>query len=74
MGLYYQQKQQILKLPRKINPKKITSFLGNINKKPLVGLGVVGTKTLIVSCLVSLILPVFSLVAKPTAQIPVLGY
>ena len=31
--------------------KKIKSFLGTINKKPLVGLGVVGTKTFIISSL-----------------------
>ena len=29
--------------------KNIKSFFGTINKKPLVGLGVVGTKTLISS-------------------------
>ena len=45
-----------------------TSSFGNINKKPLVGLGVVGTKTLIkvfpVFCAIS---PLFSLVANPTS-------
>ena len=49
--------------------------MGNINKKPLVGFGVVGTKTLIkflpVFCAIS---PLFSFVAKPTAQTPFLGY
>ena len=55
--------------------KYITSSIGNINKKPLVGLGVVGTNTLIrflpVFCAIS---PLFSFVAKPTAQTPFLGY
>ena len=55
--------------------KKIRSFLGTINKKPLVGLGVVGTKTLIISSLtLFLIKPSFSFVAKPTAHKPFLGY
>ena len=53
----------------------ITSFFGNINKKPLVGLGVVGIKTFIISSpTLFFISPVFSLVAKPTAQTPFLGY
>ena len=48
--------------------RKITSSIGNINKKPLVGFGVVGTKTLINFLLVlSAISPVFSLVANPTS-------
>ena len=35
----------------KVTSKYIKSFLGTINKKPLVGFGVVGTKTLIKSSL-----------------------
>ena len=55
--------------------KKITSSLGNINKKPLVGFGVVGTNTFINSLLsFELISPSFSLVANPTAHEPFLGY
>ena len=55
--------------------KYIKSFLGNINRKPLVGFGVVGTKTFINSSLtLSFIIPLFSFVAKPTTQIPFLGY
>jgi len=55
--------------------KNIKSSFGNINKNPLVGLGVVGTKTLIKFLFVfSLISPVFSLVANPTAQTSFLGY
>ena len=55
--------------------KYLISSLGNINKKPLVGLGVVGTNTF-TSCLdVFLeISPLLSLVAKPTAQDPLRGY
>ena len=55
--------------------KYLISFLGNINKNPLVGFGVVGTKTLI-SCesVFFEISPSFSLVAKPTAQMPFRGY
>jgi len=49
--------------------------LGTINKKPLVGLGVVGTNILIISSpTLFLINPLFSFVAKPTAQIPLRGY
>ena len=55
--------------------KNITSFFWNINKNPLVGFGVVGTKTFIKSSpTLFLISPVFSLVAKPTAHVPFLGY
>ena len=55
--------------------KYIISFLGNINKKPLVGLGVVGTNTLTkLSFDFLLISPLLSLVANPTAHIPLLGY
>ena len=51
------------------------SLFGNINKKPLVGFGVVGTKTFTNSEFVlSDISPLLSLVAKPTAQLPFLGY
>ena len=53
----------------------ITSSIGNISKKPLVGFGVVGTKTLTKSALVFFdISPLLSFVAKPTAQLPFLGY
>ena len=49
--------------------------MGNINKNPLVGFGVVGTKTLTkLSFVFLLISPLLSLVANPTAQIPLLGY
>ena len=49
--------------------------MGTINKKPLVGFGVVGKKTLINSSLVLFeIMPSFFLVANPTAQTPFLGY
>ena len=59
----------------KVISKYITSSLGNISRKPLVGFGVVGTKTLTTSCpILFFISPVFSLVAKPTAQLPFLGY
>ena len=55
--------------------KYLISFFENISKKPLVGLGVVGTKTLTNSDLVFFdISPSLSFVAKPTAQIPFLGY
>ena len=48
--------------------KYITSSTGNISKKPLVGFGVVGTKTLIKFFPVfSAISPLFSFVANPTA-------
>ena len=55
--------------------KYLISSLGNINKKPLVGFGVVGTNTF-TSCLdVFLeISPLLSFVAKPTAHVPFLGY
>ena len=53
----------------KVISKKIKSFFGTISKKPLVGFGVVGTKTFISSSPnFSLIIPLFSFVAKPTAQ------
>ena len=53
----------------------IASSFGIIRKKPDVGFGVVGTKTLISFCLVLVDISVlFSLVAKPTAQTPFLGY
>ena len=59
----------------KLISKYLISFLGNINKNPLVGLGVVGTKTLTKSEFVfSDISPSLSFVAKPTAHIPFLGY
>ena len=55
--------------------KYIKSFFGTINKKPLVGLGVVGTNTLTNSLFIFFsISPLLSLVAKPIAQIPDLGY
>ena len=55
--------------------KNITSFFGNINRNPLVGFGVVGTKTFIKSSpTLSLISPLFSFVANPTAHVPFLGY
>ena len=55
--------------------KYIKSFFGIINKKPLVGLGVVGTNTLTISWFnLFLIIPVLSYVANPNAQIPFLGY
>ncbi len=55
--------------------KYLISLFGNISKKPLVGFGVVGTKTLTKSELVfSDISPSLSLVANPTAHIPFLGY
>ena len=51
------------------------SLLGNINRKPLVGFGVVGIKTFTNSVLVFFeISPLFSFVAKPTAQVPFRGY
>ena len=55
--------------------KYIKSFFGNISKKPLVGFGVVGTKTFTSSSLtLSFIIPLLSLVAKPTTHIPLRGY
>ena len=54
-----------------LDPNILFHLLENINKNPLVGLGVVGTNTFIVSCPIeSFIFPLFSLVANPTAQIP----
>jgi len=51
------------------------SFFGNIKRNPLVGLGVVGTKTFTNSVLVFFdISPLLSFVANPTAQLPFLGY
>ena len=51
--------------------KYISSSLGTINKNPLVGFGVVGTKTFISSFwTLSFINPSFSFVANPTAQTP----
>ena len=45
----------------KVTSKYIKSFFGNINKKPLVGFGVVGTKTLTNSSLTFFsIIPLFS--------------
>ena len=59
----------------KLMSKYLTSLLGNINKNPLVGFGVVGTNTLTKSEFVfSEISPSLSFVANPTAQIPFLGY
>ena len=59
----------------KVISKYLISLLGNINRNPLVGLGVVGTNTFINSEFVFFdISPSFSFVAKPTAQIPFLGY
>ena len=59
----------------KVISRNITSSFGNISKNPLVGFGVVGTKTFISSLLVFLLIsPLFSFVAKPTAQDPFLGY
>ena len=59
----------------KLISRYTTSSFGNISKKPLVGLGVVGTKTLTNLVLVFFeISPLLSLVAKPTAQLPFLGY
>jgi len=64
-----------LEASSKVILRYITSSIGNISKKPLVGFGVVGTKTLIKSfpvfCAIS---PLFSFVAKPTAHTPFLGY
>ena len=55
--------------------KYLISFLGNINKNPLVGLGVVGTKTFTNwEFVFSEISPSLSFVANPTAQTPFLGY
>ena len=54
--------------------KKIKSFLGTINKNPLVGFGVVGKNTFISSSLTFLLIIVlFVLVAKPTAHTPFFG-
>ena len=59
----------------KLISRNFTSFFGNINKNPLVGLGVVGTNTLIKFSLVFLLIsPLFSFVAKPTAHVPLRGY
>ena len=64
-----------LEASSKLISKYITSSLGNISKKPLVGLGVVGTKTLTKFRFVFLLIwLLFSLVANPTAQEPFLGY
>ena len=64
-----------LEASSKVISKNLISFLGNINKKPLVGLGVVGTKTFTKSEFVfSDISPSLSFVANPTAHIPFLGY
>ena len=53
----------------KLISKNIKFFLGTINKNPLVGFGVVGTKTFTSSFpILSLIIPLFSFVANPTAQ------
>ena len=47
----------------KVKSKNITSSFGNIKRNPLVGFGVVGTKTLINFCPVLLLIsPVFSFV------------
>ena len=55
--------------------KYIISSFGNIKRKPLVGFGVVGTKTLTKFLFVFFeISPLLSLVAKPTAQLPLRGY
>ena len=54
--------------------KKIKFFFGTISKNPLVGFGVVGTKTFTKSFpILSFIIPLFSFVAKPTAQTSFLG-
>jgi len=64
-----------LEASSKLISKYLISFLGIISKKPLVGLGVVGTNTLISSESVFLLIsPLFSFVANPTAHIPFLGY
>ena len=45
-----------------------------MSKKPLVGFGVVGTKTFTKSSDIYLLIsPIISFVANPTAQIPILG-
>ena len=57
--------------------KYIKSLLGTINKNPLVGLGVVGIKTLINFFpfpALDVISPIFFPVANPIYQIPFLGY
>ena len=54
-----------LEASSKLISKYIMSFFGTINKNPLVGLGVVGTKIFTSSSLVFVeISPLFSLVAK----------
>ena len=64
-----------LEASSKLISKYLISFFGNISKNPLVGFGVVGTKTFTNSEFVfSEISPSLSFVAKPTAQIPFLGY
>ena len=64
-----------LEASSKLMSRYIKSFFGSISKKPLVGFGVVGTKTLTSSSLVFVeISPLFSFVAKPTTHIPFLGY
>ena len=58
----------------KVISRYMRSFFGNINKKPLVGFGVVGTKILTNSSLVFFeISPLFSFVANPTTHMPFLG-
>ena len=59
----------------KVISKKIKFFFGTINKKPLVGFGVVGTKTFTSSFpILSLMIHLFSFVANTTAQTSFLGY
>ena len=54
--------------------KKLHLF-GTMSKKPLVGFGVVGTKTFINSSLVFFeISPLLSFVTNPTTHIPFRGY
>ena len=56
-----------LEASSKVISKYMRSFLGTIKRKPLVGFGVVGTKTLTKPSLTFLLIsPVLSLVAKPT--------
>ena len=66
-----------LEASSKFISKNIKSFFGTISKKPLVGLGVVGTKTLINRLPLPTLFdisPLLSPVAKPTDQRPFLGY
>ena len=64
-----------LEASSKVISKYTTSSSGNINKNPLVGLGVVGIKTFIKFLPVFFEISVlFFLVAKPTAHDPFLGY